>query len=398
MRFVGAEVLLYGYGLVCLSMLVFNVIYGLHLRSDDKRLKKRIDDIFNQVEKQIENIHEGKPLQSGHSKWMRKKLSKVNYLIAFDHFLDEHNSDDEDFQKYLQNLQPVFLYLTTVYWKREAAQAAYYCYFLARHRLNNSAGTDQVQKVVLSYLKKDNLYCRINAFKALCIFGSPDVLAEALTEIGKESGAQLHEKIITEALMTYKGDAGELIERFWAKFDQFPIHIQRAILDYIRFKSGNYHERMEEILRDTDRNKELRFSAIRYFGKYPDPAVQDILLDFVKNRDPVQWEYAAISASSLAGYPGEKTVEALLDAMHSPNWYIRYNASASLEGLGLSYEGMLRILAGDDRYAREMLSYRMESKRLENQEREAVKPAETREEKAADNADAPDNGKAAVGI
>ena len=121
MRFVGAEVLLYGYGLVCLSMLVFNVIYGLHLRSDDKRLKKRIDNIFNQVEKQIENIHEGKPLQSGHSKWMRKKLSKVNYLIAFDHFLDEHNSDDEDFQKYLQNLQPVFLYLTTVYWKREAA-------------------------------------------------------------------------------------------------------------------------------------------------------------------------------------------------------------------------------------------------------------------------------------
>ena len=84
--------------------------------------------------------------------------------------------------------------------------------------------------------------------------------------------------------------------------------------------------------------------------------------------------------------------------MHSPNWYIRYNASASLEGLGLSYEGMLRILAGDDRYAREMLSYRMESKRLENQEREAVKPVETREEKAADNADAPDNGKAAVGI
>ncbi|HIW24835.1 MAG TPA: hypothetical protein H9688_01900 [Firmicutes bacterium] len=111
----GAEVLIYGYGLVCLSMLVFNVIYGLHLRSDDKRLKKRIDDIFNQVEKQIENIHEGKPLQNGHSKWMRKKLSKVNYLIAFDHFLDEHNSDDEDFQKYLQNLQPVFFCISPQY-------------------------------------------------------------------------------------------------------------------------------------------------------------------------------------------------------------------------------------------------------------------------------------------
>ena len=34
----GAEVLLYGYGLVCASMLVFNLLYGLHLRSDDRRM------------------------------------------------------------------------------------------------------------------------------------------------------------------------------------------------------------------------------------------------------------------------------------------------------------------------------------------------------------------------
>ena len=76
----------------------------------------------------------------------------------------------------------------------------------------------------------------------------------------------------------------------------------------------------------------------------------------------------------------------------------RYNAAASLAAHGLSYEKLVDVVAGDDRYAREMLSYRMESKRLENQEREAVNPVETREEKAADNADAPDNGKAAVGI
>ena len=38
----GAEVLLYGYGIVCLSMLVFNVIYSLHLRADDRRTQKRV--------------------------------------------------------------------------------------------------------------------------------------------------------------------------------------------------------------------------------------------------------------------------------------------------------------------------------------------------------------------
>ena len=46
----GAEVLLYGYGLVCLSMLVFNLLYGLHLRSDDRRLERRTDRLRRRVD------------------------------------------------------------------------------------------------------------------------------------------------------------------------------------------------------------------------------------------------------------------------------------------------------------------------------------------------------------
>ena len=34
----GSEVFLYAYGLVCLSMLVFNVVYSLHLRPRGRRL------------------------------------------------------------------------------------------------------------------------------------------------------------------------------------------------------------------------------------------------------------------------------------------------------------------------------------------------------------------------
>ena len=76
------------------------------------------------------------------------------------------------------------------------------------------------------------------------------------------------------------------------------------MLDYIRFKSGAYREPMEQILRDPERNKELRFSAIRYFGRYPDERVRPLLLDFLGEKDPLRWEYAAISASALAAYPG----------------------------------------------------------------------------------------------
>ena len=50
----GAEILLYGYGIVCLSMLVFNVLYGLHLRSDGRRMDAKTESIRRRVMEQLE--------------------------------------------------------------------------------------------------------------------------------------------------------------------------------------------------------------------------------------------------------------------------------------------------------------------------------------------------------
>ena len=112
----------------------------------------------------------------------------------------------------------------------------------------------------------------------------------------------------------------------------------RALLDFIRFKSGDYCENMLGILLDDSKDRELRFSAIRYFGRYPYPPVRQPLLAAVTDLNPLNWEFAAISAASLARYSGDDVVEALSQAMHSGNWYVRYNAAASLAAHGLSYE------------------------------------------------------------
>ena len=56
---------------------------------------------------------------------------------------------------------------------------------------------------------------------------------------------------------------------------------------------------MESILNDPGRDKELRFSAIRYFGRYPYPPVKETLLGFAREKDPLRWEFAAISVGAL---------------------------------------------------------------------------------------------------
>lgn len=368
----GAEILLYGYGAVCLSMLVFNVLYGLRLRSDDRRMGAKAEILRRRVTEQLARLQENssgpaQTVQVSHLTWMRRHLSHVNDLLAFDHLLEELDEQSAAYQSYMEQMQPVFLYLATVYWKRESTQAAYFCYFLARHKLRRHMELDQIQQVVLSYLKKDSLYCKINAWKALCSFGSPSVIVKALQELGGGEESQLHEKVITEALLTYTGNSAELIETLWARLESISLPIQRAVLDYIRFQSGNYCDRMLEILRDERRDKELRLSAIRYFGRYPDPSARPLLLGFLQDRDPTRWEFSAISASALARYEGRDVVDALLRAMNSSNWYTRSNAAASLEAHGLSYEEMLQVLGGGDRYAREMLTYRLKAKQLEEE-------------------------------
>ena len=49
--------------------------------------------------------------------------------------------------------------------------------------------------------------------------------------------------------------------------------------------------------------------------------------------------------------------------------------ASSLEAHGLTYEEMLKVLGGDDRYAREMLTYRLKAKRLEQEAAEQAASA-----------------------
>ena len=52
------EYLLYGYGSVCLSMLVFNLVYTLHLRTGNHRLEKQVAALAKRVDAQLNYIRQ----------------------------------------------------------------------------------------------------------------------------------------------------------------------------------------------------------------------------------------------------------------------------------------------------------------------------------------------------
>ena len=358
------EIMIYIYGAVCVSMIGFNVAYAILLRSSQPRLEKRTRRLTQAIQAQLARLEQGQPVSSRHLARLRRRLLQVKNLTAFDLALRPMVQKEPRISDYLAQLQPAILYLAVVYRKRENVQAAYFSYFLSRYVLPKHLPIQSLQAVLLEYMEKNNLYCCVNALQALCAFGSPEHIVAAL-KIQDQGSVFLHEKILTETLLSYTGDHDQLIGLLWEQMPTFPPRTQLALLNYIRFRSGGYAREMFEIMEDRTQDKEIRLAAIRYFGRYTYPPALEPLLAFAGDDAPDHWEYATVSVSSLAHYQDERVVRVLKKALHSSNWYVRYAAAASLEARHMDYEDLLDIVSGNDRYAREMMTYQLESHKMQ---------------------------------
>lgn len=362
------EILIYLYGAVCASMIVFNVIYNLLLRGSEPRMERRCRKMKGQIDRQLDRIKMDQKVEETHMTDLRHSLCRINNLMAFHQALQKNFSNDPELcRKYLRQIRPVMLYTAIVYRKKEYIQAGYFAYVLSCYTTDRQMTVDSLQEIMLDYVKKPNLYCRFNALKALYHFAAPEYIVEAF-RIQDDGSVFFHEKLLTEGLLTYWGDHEKLTALLWQAFPSYTVHTRHAILNYIRFRSGNYQNEMYGIMEDPKENKELRLAAIRYFGKYYYEPSRQWLLKFVKDKDSTQWEYATVAAASLAAYPDKETINALKEALHSGNWYVRYAAAQSLEHLQVDYTDVIDIAAGNDRYAREMMLYRLESRKLQELE------------------------------
>ena len=367
-----SELFLYGYCLVCLAILLFNIVYGVVMKQKDQNMEQRVFYFSRLIMQHLEKIRGGEKVQAEHLRFLEKKLARVNQLIAFERAFSAYAKDDPAMEAYHQQMQSVILHLACIYQNRENMQAAYFAYFVSQYRPKREPAMQELEEILIGYMRKDSLYCRVNALQALYVFAGEETIVRAITLLDRENGLP-HEKILTDGLLQFEGDHAKLVQLLWQRMERFSGKTQLSILNYIRFKSGDYCPQMLAIMQNAQEDKELRLSAIRYFGRYFYAPAKEALLAFASDRDPLNWEYAAIAVSSLGRYDGEDVLEALVGAAHSSNWYIRQNAAASLEAHHLEYSELMEVLGGRDRYAREMMMYRMELQRLRSEEKEAAR-------------------------
>lgn len=361
------EILIYAYLAVCASMIVFNIVCIFIFRRKDKNIRNRSIDFTDIIEYQLDQG----TIDEKHKGFLRKKLKKINHMMAFDDALEKlYAQRPEDIKKYISDLSSVFVFLTFKYNEKEQIQAAYFPYIVKKYHVFRGAGIPIVLDTLMELVKEQNLYCRENALQALYSIGDADSVIEALKLMDRVENFH-HGKMIADGLLCFTGRVDELDKKLWKNLDGFSIALKQAILDYFRFSSGEHKEKILQIMIDPAENQEFRISAIRYFAKYHyEPALAH-LYSFATEDSPV-WEYRAIAASALGNYPADETEALLKKLLSDRNWYVRYNAADSLERLGIRYEEMIDIFEGRDRYAAEMLRYRFDRKKLKNTEEVSV--------------------------
>ena len=366
------QILIYVYLGICAGMILFNIVTALLSRRREHRSFRDGIRLELTVSRELDRLAETGAVSERHLRFMERRLRRVNGMPAFDAALERLCVRRPELTRsYLTALNGVMIALAEDYCRREEIEAAYFPYIIKKYQLLGGADDAPLKEVLLKLLHEPSIYCRENAMQALYTSGDAQIIVRAL-HIIDASSLYYNTKLLADGLLNFNGDKTQLAEALWAAFEDFKVWMQVTILNYFRFSSGAHCERVLALLNDGARDDELRFSCLRYLGRYPySPAYAD-LLRYAMPSENARWEYAAIASSVLASYPGAETAAVLKRNLYHPNWYIRFNASKSLEQLGFGYLDLIDVIEGNDRYASEILRYRFDMRALEEKGKEAA--------------------------
>ncbi len=357
------EILIYCYGAVCLSMIIFNFLCIFAFKGRENKALKTSRNFKKRIEKQLSLIQNGETLSENEYQYLIKKLDSVGNLLAFENSLDESLIEEpQATEMYIKELHRVFLYLSSVYLKKEEMQSAYFLKFINKYKVSALKKYDALTGVIMEYFKKSSVYCALNAMDSMYISGDSENVLRGLKILNLKD-TYFHSKLIVKGLCSFEGDKSKLESALIEEFGTFSIPFRVAIMDYFS-TVGGCDEFIFAFLKDESANNEIRYSAIRYFGKHYYEPAYEYLCAFASEKDIAVWVYTSLSVSALANYKNGRTIEILKSALSSANWYVRYNAAVSLEKLGVVYNDLADVINGNDRYAKEIITYQTEHKSL----------------------------------
>ena len=279
------EIMIYAYIAICVSMILYNIVYVFILRHREKALSSNSLKFEKIICDEIEKIKVGEGVSEAHKDFLCKKLDRTAGITAFDKALEKvYENDSESAKKYLYDTFSVFEYLTHRYISKDTLKIAYFPYILHKYNILKGYENEKLTNVLLDLLRSVDVYCRENTLKAIYSINNPQLVISALKIIDKNLTFH-HPKLIYDGLLNFKGDKENLKEMLFESFNAYSTGMQLNILNYFRFGNIRCDKEMLELLTSEKANNELRFSAIRYFEKFPNDGAGSVIQAIAENME-----------------------------------------------------------------------------------------------------------------
>ena len=351
------------YMFISASLLVFNVLYIIKQRGTDARHGGKTEAWLREIEPRL-NAMQAEPrghVDPSHRKRLAEKLRHTTELMgyhsAMQRMAKRHKA--RDIRAYLGECSPSFERLASGYARRKDMEKAYFAYVLSQFP-PAADETRPPEEMLLPYLTGTNVYCRENTLRALYALGDAAAVEHAFVILAEQHIFH-HEKLLTGGLMTFSGDKGALAGQLWRYVPDWPAHMGVAVVQFIEQCGAGYCQAFYDALAKPGLDLHVRLSILHYFRRYPFEPMRPLLLQYLNHADGMATELAIASASTLAAYPGQESIDALKSALFSRNWHVRNNAALSLLALETDSRDLDEALQGNDRYALEMLCYHVQS-------------------------------------
>lgn len=212
-----------------------------------------------------------------------------------------------------------------------------------------------------SFLHDDALYSNNKVLRAICSFGSIQGVVESYQMLS-ERGEFYHAPLVTDELIYFSGDKQVLVDALWQNFDSFDTVYQIGIIDYFYEEGGHLKDELIVLLEDKTLDTGLAAALMCYYRKYTVQAYKEILFSWMAFSSFEDWEIRAVTALTLARYPGEDTVQLLEKQLQSNHWFIRKSAAIALDELNAVDPDIQEVLLEENTEAVHRLTYFLASK------------------------------------
>ena len=347
--------IIFFYMFICAALLVFNLGYILRSQGRNRRRERQTA----QWQEELAAQWDAGSVSPAHRDRLARKLPNIRQLLAYYTALKPRLAQPEPPAAYLEAIRPLWTELAFAYRKRPAMERAFFAYVLSELPWESGSSQNRLAQLLLAFLDRSTVYCRENVLLALCALGNAGALERALERFQAE-GWYHHPRLLSDGLAAFSGDRDAFARRLWKAAAAWSEPYQAAV---VQFAAGlpegggpDLSREFREALTSAAVPQETRFALVRYFQRHPRPEALEPLLRLV-SQETGEGGLAIAACAALGRYPSPESRQALKQALHSRNWYVRRNAASSLVQLGLSEEEQRQLAQDPDRYAREMYEY-----------------------------------------